>query len=371
MRKPAAKIFVQLFTTVILMISATKLNGQQEQSIVISYFLDYEIFSEYATSYLSTLEEKLSHHKIIIYQNNETAADEQDVTQIEIWFDTNFDGERIADSLSIEFKTNKNVLSQISSLLHDTTRENHGTIITAPVDEAAQLSAAIVLFGFNRCDEAIPYLKDLQTSADLNEQANLYLGNCALLQENYAAAIENFEAILYDAGGSPFTTTATKIAWSYMQLGQQTEAFETINLAVSDEWSSDAGKANALSNRAQLYILISDYDSAITDMDAAITLDAKNPALYSLRGQIYLNLYEWDKSLDDFNRAIELAPEYADAYFQRGVLYYSILQTGQELREEALADFRHYLELAPDGEHAEQAREYAAKIEAELATLNE
>jgi plasmid stabilization system protein ParE len=47
------------------------------------------------------------------------------------------------------------------------------------------------------------------------------------------------------------------------------------------------------------------------------------------------------------------------------------LQTGQELREEALADFRHYLELAPDGEHAEQAREYAAKIEAELATLNE
>ena len=61
----------------------------------------------------------------------------------------------------------------------------------------------------------------------------------------------------------------------------------------------------------------------------------------------------------------------ADAYFHRGVLYYSVLQTGQALREDALADFRRYLALAPDGEYAAQARDYAGRIEAELAALNE
>jgi tetratricopeptide (TPR) repeat protein len=128
---------------------------------------------------------------------------------------------------------------------------------------------------------------------------------------------------------------------------------------------------NALVAHAKQLLQHSDYDSALAEINAAVALAPQNPDLYILRGQVYLNLYEWDKSLNDFSAAIELAPEYADAYFQRGVLYYSILQTGQELREEALADFQHYLELAPDGEHADQAREYAAKIEAELATLNE
>ena len=86
---------------------------------------------------------------------------------------------------------------------------------------------------------------------------------------------------------------------------------------------------------------------------------------------MYLNIYEWDKSLDDYNTAIELNPSYAEAYFQRGLLYYSILQTGDSLREEALADFRHYLELAPDGPHADEPRRYITGIEAAMVALGE
>ena len=127
---------------------------------------------------------------------------------------------------------------------------------------------------------------------------------------------------------------------------------------------------NQITAQAQQYVRESDYGAAVSEMNTAIDLNSENPKLYILRGQIYLLLYEWDKSLDDYNTAIDLAPDDADAYFYRGVLYYSVLQTGQALHEDALADFRHYLELAPQGDHAGEARDYVDKIEAELAALN-
>lgn len=89
------------------------------------------------------------------------------------------------------------------------------------------------------------------------------------------------------------------------------------------------------------------------------------------RGQTYRNLYEWDRALADFDAAIELAPTYAPAYFERGLLYYSVLQTGQDLRDEALADFQRYLELAPDGEYAAQVTEYIRQIEAASEVLTQ
>lgn len=111
------------------------------------------------------------------------------------------------------------------------------------------------------------------------------------------------------------------------------------------------------------------FDDAIVDLTTALTLSPDNPELYILRGQMYLALYEWDAGLNDYNRAIEIAPNDPDAYFYRGVLYYSILQTGVELRHEALADFQQYLEITPSGEHAAEAEEYATQIESELAAL--
>lgn len=133
--------------------------------------------------------------------------------------------------------------------------------------------------------------------------------------------------------------------------------------------SIQSNLADRLAAKARRDITNSDLEAARAGLATAIELEPDNPELYALRGQIYLSLYEWDKSLRDLNTAIELAPRYAEAYFQRGVLYYSILQTGQALREAALADFQTYLDLAPEGQHADQAREYIVKIEAELAAV--
>lgn len=126
-----------------------------------------------------------------------------------------------------------------------------------------------------------------------------------------------------------------------------------------------------LADRARLYALAFDYDSAIADVDTAIALAEENALsnetlaeLYTRRGEFILLLYEWDRALADFNHALALAPDYAPAYFQRGVLYYTMAQ-----RERALADFQAYLERQPDGELTAQARQYIESIQIELEAL--
>ncbi len=123
--------------------------------------------------------------------------------------------------------------------------------------------------------------------------------------------------------------------------------------------------------RAQLYGLVERYDDAITGLTTVLELDPQNPELYLLRGQMYLALYEWDKALADYNAAIELAPDDADAYYYRGVLYASILQTGLATRDDALTDFRRYLDLAPDGDHAANAAQAITDLEAARDALSD
>ena len=167
------------------------------------------------------------------------------------------------------------------------------------------------------------------------------------------------------------------LAYVYIQVGREEDALNLIRQTVERAGfipGSGDSYNDALINSAQIYALMSHYEDSIMNLDIYIErfnhgIGAKGAL--TLRGQMYLNIYEWDKSLDDYNLALELDPDYAEAYFQRGLLYYSILQTGQELREEALTDFETYLDLAPDGPHATEARRYIETIEAALAALNE
>ena len=107
------------------------------------------------------------------------------------------------------------------------------------------------------------------------------------------------------------------------------------------------------------------HDEAIAAANLALLLESDNPQLYLERGQRILLLYEWDRALADFNAALALAPSLADAYYYRGLLYASAPEGG-DARALALADFRHYLALTPDGDLADAARRYAMQLEAQL-----
>jgi len=248
------------------------------------------------------------------------------------------------------------------------------------VEAIAKYVAAIGLYDLGKCQDAVELFEEVENEVETIYYkftfANIafYQGVCALENSDYELGIAYLRqaTALYRNHDNPFfsVTTAFNLAWAYLQIGAKEKANQVLDNIPPDLINFDIWNGRVY--RAQLYALEGRYDDAIADLTGAIELPSDDtPILFILRGQMYLALYEWDSALADYNTAIELDPDYADAYYERGVLYYSILQTGVELRADALADFRHYLELAPDGDHAEDAARYVEQIEAELAALNE
>src|SRR5690606_17450737 len=187
-----------------------------------------------------------------------------------------------------------------------------------------------------------------------------YLANSLLEAGQAQEARELYEAILNDPEKDMVFTwaAAVNLGWLDLQEGHEDEAFERITQAIERFLSDDDSFViSPFTRRSQLYALASRFDEAVADMDAAIELDPDNPYLHLERGQRLLLLDEWDRALADYNHALELDPDYADAYYYRGILYASAPE-GIGAPEAAIADFQHYLELAPNGRYAEDAQSY-------------
>ncbi len=196
-----------------------------------------------------------------------------------------------------------------------------------------------------------------------------FQGNCAAM----SGLLENAENY-YISANTPLVdfNLQNNVVFTYLLLGEPQKAIELATQVIEATQSyPDLYRKKAYQLRSQIYRFLNQPTEAIEDLTNAIKFYRWDPEPFILRGQLYRNIYEWDNSLADFNTAIELAPGYADSYYERGLLYYSVLQTGQELRQEALADFQRYLELAPEGKYATEAREYVESIELELAALND
>lgn len=272
-----------------------------------------------------------------------------------------------------------NPISHISPILYQqtiglsTTFDEQTTSLTS-----AQLDfiTAISLYSIEHCDFATPLLEHIidDNSLELHFIRTSYtlLGNCAVLSGDYNAALNYYQSATSDSFDqmAPFSS----LAWVQIQLNEPETAFSTMsdlldyiaNTHNLQEEEVIAWRTKTLTARAQLHALNFDYDSAIADMDAAIALDPENPELYVLRGQMVILLYEWNRVAENYNTALEIDPNYPPAYFYRGILYYTNL-----FREDALADFERYLEIAPHGEHAADAARYAESIRAEIAALND
>ena len=83
----------------------------------------------------------------------------------------------------------------------------------------------------------------------------------------------------------------------------------------------------------------------------------KDSAVYINLGVLLLNKKQPQDAWDQFDKAVHLKPEEADGYFYRGLTAYQLKR-----KAEAKADFQKYLEIAPDGDQARDAKDLLKSI---------
>jgi tetratricopeptide (TPR) repeat protein len=93
-----------------------------------------------------------------------------------------------------------------------------------------------------------------------------------------------------------------------------------------------------------------DYEGAMRDYNAAITLGPTTSAMYASRGHAYYRMQRFGDALRDYGEAIQLDPANATALINRGDTYSDVGKYG-----EAAKDYRAAVKIAPKSGRAFQA----------------
>lgn len=129
----------------------------------------------------------------------------------------------------------------------------------------------------------------------------------------------------------------------------------------------------AMVQKVREYSLEFKYDEALQTAEDALTIvknggypDTYVAKFYLLRGQMWLNVYEWDYALSDFNAAITLAPDYPEAYYLRALFYANVADI-----DSAIIDFSQVVILDPTGPYAANASAAKINLERQRDSLGE
>jgi tetratricopeptide (TPR) repeat protein len=311
----------------------------------------------------------------------EFRADSADLTPVLRFSDENQSGIQMALLI--------HPLRELSPILVDLP----DVVMTGSTDTQTTIAAIYALYAVDDCDEAINIAQTLVAQdadvaaaeafnpmTDVDGFRRLLGWNCLMQQERDLANMDRIIITLDPPPADPLSyqidiTLTVNHAWDSLRSGSQEQAFAELD-ELARRWGRDAyATIDILRKKSQFYALINDFDSAMDMIEHAIDLATGGfskpelAPLYIQRGQVHTLLYEWDNAIADYTIAINFAPEdeaVADAYYYRGFIYYTTLFD----RERALPDFERTLDLAPFGDHRENALQYQADIEAEIEALS-
>jgi tetratricopeptide (TPR) repeat protein len=115
------------------------------------------------------------------------------------------------------------------------------------------------------------------------------------------------------------------------------------------------------------------FPDAQAELQKAAQLDPANGGKYYYNlGALEVNAGQNDAAAESFKKAIELTPTYADAYYQYGVMLVSKAQIGADGKVTpapgTVEAFQKYLELAPNGPFAQQAKDMLTTLGSSVQT---
>jgi tetratricopeptide (TPR) repeat protein len=115
------------------------------------------------------------------------------------------------------------------------------------------------------------------------------------------------------------------------------------------------------------------YPEMQAELKKAADLDPTNGGKYYYNlGAVLVNTGQNEAAADAFKKAIELTPTYADAYYQYAVMLVSKAQIGSDGKVTpapgTIEAFQKYLELAPSGQFAQQAKDMLGTLGGSIST---
>lgn len=103
--------------------------------------------------------------------------------------------------------------------------------------------------------------------------------------------------------------------------------------------NSDPNLTTAYYNRGLAYVMTHNYDEAILDFTAVVTLNPGDAQAYHCRGNVWRRKQCSDKAIDDYNMAIEKDPHNMESYYALGMTYFKQNNYGKtaEILSKAIA----------------------------------
>ncbi|MBX9573633.1 MAG: tetratricopeptide repeat protein [Candidatus Obscuribacterales bacterium] len=131
---------------------------------------------------------------------------------------------------------------------------------------------------------------------------------------NYPSAILDYLRALEIQPQSAYAHN--NLGFTYLRNGNYEKALEEFNTAL--KLMNDFNTAGVYANRAEAYVRIGAFDSAIADADKAILLDPKDHDPYETRGEAYLHKGNEEKALESFKLALDQKYDEATGFHSQG-----------------------------------------------------
>lgn len=209
--------------------------------------------------------------------------------------------------------------------------------------------------------------KKIESGKEL--QAHFDQGIALMQQKQYDQAITEFQAAEEIDPKQP--AVWANLGQAYGGANQPDKGIEAYQKAIELEQDPQQ-LAGLYNNMGQLYIKLDRPDDAKAAFEKAASVNPADAGVYYFNlGVTFYNHNDCKSAVDPLKKATEADPQRADAWYWLGVCLYSTAETKVEggkvktvLQPGTEESFEKYLELAPNGSHAEETKQYLQIIEA-------
>lgn len=181
-------------------------------------------------------------------------------------------------------------------------------------------------------------------------------GNQLLEEGKFEEARESYESALQDLEAEYHADILMAIARTHYQEDNSPEAITSLErlLAIDPE------NLDGLKLIINLLIAEDRGDEAQTYMAKLPEGESLDPDAYLNVGIEAYNAGDLETALGQFDQAIANFPDNPDGFYYRGLIYLA-----QQSNEAAAADLQRYLELAPEGPHAEEVQSFLEYLQSD------